>query len=325
MKRVHVTCDGCGADNATRFATGTDFEYQTTLESFDFVRCRRCDHVYLNPRPDDAELPRIYPPTYYSYVQRENRGSGTGTVARLRLRYHSEQLRRAFGDVLAQRGRLRVLDVGCGDGRFLDVMRVAFGDTVETHGIDFDAKAVAFAAGNGHQTRVGTIDDADYPTASFDVVYISHVIEHLPSPREFLRSAHRVLAPGGVLHIETPNLDCAEARLFRRRYWGGYHFPRHWHLFTPESLSRLATESGFAVRDVRFTPSPVFLDWTFHHILWDRRPTRGFANLFPVTGIYRNTLHALALLAGFSLLERGLRLVSGGRGSGMVCRLERSA
>jgi 2-polyprenyl-3-methyl-5-hydroxy-6-metoxy-1,4-benzoquinol methylase len=318
---VAVSCDICGGDDHEPFAAGPDYEYQTTLDIFQFVRCRRCAHVYLNPRPAESELGRIYPPTYYSYVQRQNRVAASGRIARMRERYHAAQLRKAFGDLIGPGARLRVLDVGCGDGRFLDMMRVAFGEAVETYGLDFDEGAVAVAAASGHRTKVATIEGADYPDAHFDVIYISHVIEHLASPRAFLETSHRLLRDGGIVHVETPNVDCAEARIARRTYWGGYHFPRHWHLFAPQTIARLGRDCGFSVGPPAFATSPVFLNWTCHHILWKHRTTRPLSEVFSVTGIYKNTLYALALVLGFAAVERALRVASGGRGSGMVTRL----
>ncbi len=322
---VDVTCDLCSKDDFERFATGTDYEYQTSLEQFHFVRCSSCGHVYLNPRPAESALEAIYPPTYYSYVQRENRAQSSGAISRMRERYHGAQLRKAFGDLMVAGRPLRILDVGCGDGRFLDTMRAAFRDGVETYGLDFDEKAVATAAAAGHQTQAATIEQVEYPDEHFDVIYISHVIEHLASPREFLRASHRLLRAGGIVHVETPNLDCLEARTARRTYWGGYHFPRHWHLFTPETMERLGRDCGFDVGTSTFATSPVFLNWTCHHILWNHRATRPLAEIFSVTGIYKNNLYALALIIGFAVIERLLRVCSGGRGSNMITRLTKPA
>ncbi|MEO2168570.1 MAG: class I SAM-dependent methyltransferase, partial [bacterium] len=274
----------------------------------------------LNPRPDESELDTIYPPTYYSYVQLENR-PGKGAIGQARARFHSQRLRAAFGDLVRSDEPIRVLDVGCGDGRFLDLMKSAFGDEIETHGIDFEEDAIALAAANGHTTKLGRIEDAEYPAEHFHVIYISHVIEHLASPRAFVSLSHRLLAPGGLLHVETPNVDCAEARLAGRTYWGGYHFPRHWHLFTPETLSRLGEECGFEVKSIEFATSPVFLNWTSHHILWNHGFSRGSSELFSVTSIYRNSLWALARILGFAVFERILRMFSRGRGSSLVAQL----
>ena len=320
LKTIATGCDLCGSTESELFAEGTDYEYQTTLETFRFVRCLRCSYVYLNPRPDEAELGTIYPSNYYSYVQRENR-PGDGAISQLRARYFSGRLREVFAHLLSPGQTIRVLDVGCGDGRFLDLMKMCFGDDVETHGIDFDEDAVRAAAANGHRTRVGRIEDTDYPSGHFDIVYISHVIEHLASPREFVLAARELLREGGVLHIETPNIDCAERRLFGKTYWGGYHFPRHWHLFTPETLTKLGEETGFEVRSLAYATSPVFFNWSLHHVLWDNPATRSLSRMFGVTSIYRNNLWALARLLSFAVVERVLRLFSSGRGSNLVCQL----
>jgi 2-polyprenyl-3-methyl-5-hydroxy-6-metoxy-1,4-benzoquinol methylase len=75
-------------------------------------------------------------------------------------------------------------------------------------------------------------------------VIIFQVIEHVSDPAAVLRALARVLAPGGVLVVETPNVESLDARIFRRRYWGGYHFPRHWNLFSKETITRLGTRAG---------------------------------------------------------------------------------
>lgn len=320
MEVLEVSCDLCGGDRATKFSEGTDYEYQTTDEVFYFRRCDDCGYIYLNPRPATSELKTIYPSTYYSYVQRENRGSG-GLMGDLRAKYHSHGLRRHLGKLVRGKGTAKVLEVGCGDGRFLDLMRLTFGDAIETYGIDFDQESIDAASAQGHHVEVGTFEESNYPEDFFDIIYISHVIEHVASPRECLEKCHSILKEGGGVCVETPNVDCAEARLFRRTYWGGYHFPRHWHLFSPETLARLAGECRLTVDSIHFGTSPVFLNWTFHHILWDRRVLRPLSELFSVTGIYKNNLHALALLLGFAVVERGLRLFSHGRGSNMIALL----
>ena len=264
MRVIEVKCDLCGGRESEVFAQGTDYEYQTTLDAFLFRQCCDCGHVYLNPRPADSELGSIYPSTYYSYVQRENERGSDSAVGRLRTKYHCGNLRAAFGDLVGGTGPTRVLDVGCGDGRFLDLMRLTFGEAIETYGIDFDEQAVKDAEQKGHQTQLGTFEEADYPSGFFHIIYISHVIEHLPSPRQFLERSNDLLAWDGAVHIETPNINCAEAGLFRQKYWGGYHFPRHWNLFTPETIARLSGECGFQLKAVRYGSSPVFLNRGMH-------------------------------------------------------------
>jgi hypothetical protein len=78
-----------------------------------------------------------------------------------------------------------------------------------------------------------------------------------------------LLAPGGYLFIETPSTDGADSRLFRRRYWGGYHIPRHFWLFNETSLRQLLTDVGLEITDVRYLCSPAFWIQSFHHLALD--------------------------------------------------------
>lgn len=135
----------------------------------------------------------------------------------------------------------RLLDVGCGDGRFLARMR-DLGWEVE--GVDFDPAAAARARERGLEVRGGTLEEAAYPDGRFDAVTLSHVVEHVFDPRALLSECRRVLAPGGRLVVVTPNARSWGHRL-HGRHWRGLEPPRHIHVFTPEALVRLARKAGF--------------------------------------------------------------------------------
>src|SRR5271169_546195 len=85
---VDVSCVVCGAADAATEASGRDFEYDTVPDRFSFVRCRRCGHVYLTPRPSAADLPVIYPANYYSFSE-----GGNPLVARLRRVWEAKKVR----------------------------------------------------------------------------------------------------------------------------------------------------------------------------------------------------------------------------------------
>ena len=70
-----MRCALCGSADAETVASGLDYEYATLPDEFHFVRCRACDHQYLNPRPSVADLPVIYPPHYYAYSEGGSRWS----------------------------------------------------------------------------------------------------------------------------------------------------------------------------------------------------------------------------------------------------------
>lgn len=135
----------------------------------------------------------------------------------------------------------RLLEVGCGGGAMLKGM-ADLGWIVE--GVDFDENAVRNAREKGLHIRHGNLTEQQYEDNSWDVIAMIHVIEHVPNPRELLLECKRILKPGGKLVIVTPNVNSMGHRIFQSS-WRGLEPPRHLHIFTTGSLSRLGTDTGF--------------------------------------------------------------------------------
>jgi SAM-dependent methyltransferase len=73
------------------------------------------------------------------------------------------------------------------------------------------------------------------------------LIEHVEDPVAIARRVFELLRPGGIFVVETPNLAGFDYQIFRGRWWGHYHFPRHWNLFSRDSLERMLRGAGFAI------------------------------------------------------------------------------
>lgn len=142
----------------------------------------------------------------------------------------------------------KLLDVGCGGGRFLKRMKRR-GWQVE--GIDFDAQATKkVTARFGIKTHVGDLTQCALPADSFDVITMSQSIEHLYDPNAVLRESLRILKPGGLLVMTTPNVMSIGAKEFGAS-WRGWEAPRHLHLFSVPSLQRLTQKAGFEISEAR--------------------------------------------------------------------------
>jgi 2-polyprenyl-3-methyl-5-hydroxy-6-metoxy-1,4-benzoquinol methylase len=138
-----------------------------------------------------------------------------------------------------------LLEVGFGAGAFLQ-RRKAEGWAVT--GLDFDPTAVERVRSQlGLNVHCGSLQDAAFAERSFDVIAMSHVIEHLPDPRAVLRECFRILRPGGTLVLITPNTASLGHRWFGRD-WFGTDAPRHLYLFNLENLSALVSQHGFTVQ-----------------------------------------------------------------------------
>src|SRR5262249_48013144 len=138
----------------------------------------------------------------------------------------------------------RVLDVGCGDGGFLNRIRRA-GWAVE--GLDFDEEAIKAAKVKyGLDLKQGDLSSVHFPEASFDAIVLNHVIEHVPNPLETFAQCHTLVKPGGRFVMTTPNSMSIGHETFQV-YWRGLEPPRHLHIFSGRTLKECAERSGFEV------------------------------------------------------------------------------
>jgi 2-polyprenyl-3-methyl-5-hydroxy-6-metoxy-1,4-benzoquinol methylase len=104
--------------------------------------------------------------------------------------------------------------------------------------------AAGLGRAKGIDVRTGTLETMAEPDHSFDVITLWDVIEHVPEPRETLRQVRRLLRPGGIIAINTPDADSAWARVMGM----GWHLivpPEHLHLFGKRSLQLVLSDTNF--------------------------------------------------------------------------------
>src|SRR6185503_4606658 len=155
--------------------------------------------------------------------------------------------------------------IGGGNGQQLSSLRAADVRIRRSVVVDLDEKAEQAARALGHEYVRARVEDARVD-GTFDVILLLNLIEHVANPAAVLRKAGSLLSPTGVLVIKTPNHRSLDARLFRRRNWGGYHCPRHWVLFTRESFERLAASAGLRVVRTSYTQGAPF--WAVSVLAW---------------------------------------------------------
>jgi 2-polyprenyl-3-methyl-5-hydroxy-6-metoxy-1,4-benzoquinol methylase len=152
----------------------------------------------------------------------------------------------------AKHGRL--LDIGFGSGAFLDAAHAIGWEVI---GIDPDAEAVSNALKRGLNVYQGDLGVLAGESNAFDVITLSHVIEHVHKPIPVLEACYRLLKPGGKLWLETPNIDSLGRARFQNN-WRGLETPRHLAIFNRRSLHAALNQVGFSdVRDVS-RPNPCF-------------------------------------------------------------------
>ena len=289
LNLIFVNCCVCESRDATLVGKGEDFEYHTSPGTFSAMQCNSCGLVYLNPRPTINEFEKIYPATYHAYnFSKKNFGIVYKIRSKLEARRILNHCRNLPDDA-------RILDIGCGDGFHLNLLRKFGKKTWSLEGVDIDKHAVEMATRSGLKVHLGIVEEIGLPKESYDLVLMIQTIEHVEKPGEVLRATHKLLRKGGRLVIVTDNTNSANFKFFKRGHWGGYHFPRHWNLFNHHSLSIVAEKTGFEIERMTTIISPVNWVYSIHNTLVDWKNPKWLINCF--------TLKSIVSLTVFTILD----------------------
>jgi len=232
-------CPGCGRN---------DFEvvFESNLGDSDFVgaaetiymlwgerrgrhvRCRNCDLIYVNPIENRSSIGEAYSQmkTADAAIIRESRLRATKSQAEL---------------VKKHKDGAYLLDIGCGEGFFLfSASKLGY----TARGVELSEDAAAYAKKEfGLDVETGAFEELRFPENHFDVVTLWQVLEHMLYPLMVLKEVHRILKPGGMLVITTPDIRGRPARILGRRWWCITRL--HINQFTTKTLTNIVGNAGF--------------------------------------------------------------------------------
>jgi SAM-dependent methyltransferase len=235
-------CVLCGSAEASLLFQASDRLYHTTSRLFSVVRCRECGMVRLDPQPAAAELRSYYPENYWFEPEKDAAGRLEEAYRRVVLRDHVRFVERALGHAEQAGGPL--LDVGCGGGLFLGMMRER---GFRVAGLDFSHEAAGIAwRRQGVPALVASLERAPFRAGTVRCVTMFHVLEHLPDPAAYLRAARELLSPEGRLVVQVPNAACWQFRLLGRA-WNGIDVPRHLFDFRDRDVEQMLGRCGFEI------------------------------------------------------------------------------
>ena len=212
------------------------------VQGYSLVRCADCSLAYIADPPEPAALAAMYQAgnDYHTHLH----DAGSEEFARM-TQIAREHL--AFVRRWADRGR--VLDVGCSTGLFLNEARKA---GFEVSGIEFSEASAQFARDQfGLSVTNGDIHAAGIAPESLDVLTMFDVIEHVRDPAGDIAAAHRLIKPGGLFILSTPNIDglfprASEPLAGPLGYWPHPEPPWHLYQFSVRTLSAMLEARGFA-------------------------------------------------------------------------------
>jgi len=261
--RERVLCNICGVDDTRIMANCVDNDLPLVEKflveakknpygidfNFQYVQCRRCGLVYINPRLKEEILNRFYEEYFsgkYSSVLPDYNEDAN---------FQEKKAKRCLREIERYKKSGRLLDVGCASGFLLNVARKR---GFEPYGVEITESASEMARNTfGHEVQTCKFTESNYPGGFFDVVIMNDLIEHLQNPMANLKEAKRILKKGGIIYIRTPNLHSeipplwliTSPRELLRRFTkkGLVAIERHLYYFSPQTIKVALAKAGFTV------------------------------------------------------------------------------
>lgn len=226
-----MNCVLCGQSNNHPVIENIKNPRTVGKELYNYLTCKNCDLWMLDPYPTQAELNQIYTEAYQLYENED-------TTLATRI---MNKLSRPREEIVTQhlKPNAKVLDVGCGNGTFLQ--------SLQTQGYNVFGTEWSASAAKSAQSKVGSerITVGDITTASqhqpYDLITLWHVLEHNLDPKALITQIVELLAPQGILVIEVPNSKSALLEKAKNNYpW--FSIPEHVTYWSKQSLNTLCSK-----------------------------------------------------------------------------------
>ena len=278
MKLESVNCAFCGSTESNLVFPVPSLRLRVQNFRFELRCCRQCGLVRLSPRPSAEDMAILYRPQHYTSQRRDLVARLEGLILRERVSFVRRHTR---GN--------RILDVGCGNGSLLQALSET---NYDVYGLEPYQDALAGVSVDlRSRIQCAPFEAANYPTESFDVITLWHVLEHLARPVETLQGIRNYLKTDGILILEVPNFASHESR-WLGPHWYNLDAPYHFWHFTPITLEATIRRSGFQVTAcvTSALTRPVWLLnylllgagaaaewWQSRHPMWQKRPQTALA------------------------------------------------
>ncbi len=214
--KIHTSCFICNSSKLKELSG---------YHKAGLMHCIECGFVFCKKIPSDKELE-----THYNSYPRTNNISSI-TVKR----YH--QLLDSFEKY---RQTNNILDVGCGDGHFLEIAKQRGWNV---YGTEFTDKAIELCIEKDINVKKGALNVLNYKENSFDVITSFEVIEHINNPIEEINLFNVLLRKNGLLYITTPNFNSL-SRYILKQNWNIIEYPEHLSYYSKKTIRKLLVKNG---------------------------------------------------------------------------------
>lgn len=263
------------------------------LGVFPLLKCQHCEHVFLKGIFNPELLFNLYSNFYPRSSFNEDNHQPYQEVSGFKAWFDGAKSS-TFRWIPRN---VRVLDIGCGFGESLGYHQAR---GCEVFGVEADENIRRVADKFGYKVHVGLFDPNIYEENYFGYVTMSQVIEHVTDPIQTLQGIARILKPGGLAILSTPNVNGWGAKLFGN-YWINWHAPYHLQFFTRRSMHLAADQAGLTIEKTRTITPSAWLHYQWIHLA--TYPIEGESSVFWSSGA-KKTFSQKVMIKLLTLLQR---------------------
>jgi SAM-dependent methyltransferase len=206
-------------------------------DKYSIQYCQVCSAYFLYPPPTKEQLARAYDDSYYGKGDEKFSSSLFENILDIFRKKRAKKTAKSL-----QSGA-KVLDIGCGNGKYLDFVS-KYGD-FQLFGIEMPGNSAKRAAKIPNmQLHIGKIESANFPEDYFDAISLFHVFEHLEEPLKTIEIISKIAKKNARFQISFPNIDSFQAKRFKAD-WLHLDPPRHLLYFKPKDFIKLMKKHGF--------------------------------------------------------------------------------
>lgn len=242
-------------------------DYLVTGESFALVKCKKCQLLFTNPRPEPINISKYYESE--DYISHQNKGTNLTNIIYKLVRRITLKKKCKLISKYQESGS--IMDFGCGTGDFLLTCKKA---GWQVTGVEVDEGARSLAAKKIESENIFASTENIKKNQKFDVITAWHVLEHVHELKPTIKLLKKRLKKDGTMIIAVPNYLSYDSNYYKE-FWAGYDVPRHLYHFSKQSFSYLMSKARLSLIDIR----PMRFD-SYYVSLLSEKYKKGKSNFF---------------------------------------------